>query len=440
VHGKLPWGRLFAPAFRLAEGGFPVSARLNELLALERAASLSAEARAYFLDGAGKPWPVGHKLANPAYAATLRRIAEQGAEAFYAGPVAEAIVAAVRGAQRLPGDMTLADLAGYQVKSRPPLCFAYRGMRLCSMGPPSSGGPALGHALMLLDGFDLGRTAAAAMTPAAVHLAGEALRLAYEDRNWYVADADFVAQPSGLLDPAYIAERRLLIHPERTRARTYPGLPPGAVRLSQGADATIEAAGTTHLSVVDGAGNAVSMTSTIEAGFGSGLFAGGFLLNNQMTDFSFRARDAAGRLIANRVQGGKRPRSSMAPTLVFDGNGTLRIVAGSPGGSRIIPYVLKSLVALIDWRLDAQTAVDLPNFASTSALLEIEAPRLGWTSLFTRRREGWRAATLATGLAPLGRSVLFAEMTSGSHVIIRRGDGRLEGGADRRREGAARGE
>jgi len=440
AHGRLPWSGLFAPAIRLAESGFRVSPRLHALLAMEGADAFSPAARAYFFDGERKAWPVGHVLRNPDYARTLRRLAADGPEAFYTGPIAEAIVAAVAGAARSPGDMTLDDLAAYAAKQRPVVCAPYRGSRICSMGPPSSGGIAVGQALMLLEGFDLGRSPSSALAPGAVHLAGEALRLAFADRNWHVADSDFVAVPAGLLAPAYIDERRRLIDPERTLKRTYPGLPPGAARLARGHDASAEAAGTSHIAIVDGTGNAVSMTATIEAGFGSGLFAAGFLLNNQMTDFSFRPLDGDGRPIANRVEGGKRPRSSMAPTIVLDAGGDPWIVAGSPGGGRIIPYVLKSLIALIDWKLDPQAAADLPNFASTSETLEIEAPPLSLENLVWRWREAAAAIRLAIGVRALGRPTRFDEMTSGSHIIVRRRDGILEGGADRRREGVVRGD
>ena len=286
-------------------------------------------------------------------------MAANGATALHEGPIATAIVAAVRTASRNPGDLTAADLAGYRAKVRAPICVTYRGNRVCSMGPPSSGGYTIGATLMLLEGFGLGGGPGAALAPGALHLVAEAEKLAFADRNWYLADADFVPPPAGLLDPAYIAERRRLISSVSTLARPYPGVPPGASKLTLGTDATAELPGTSHISIVDGEGQAVALTTSIETAFGSGLWAAGFLLNNQLTDFSRSPRDRDGRPIANRVEGGKRPRSSMTPTIVLDPQGQLRLVTGSPGGSRISPYVVKTLICVLDWRLDAQAAVTL---------------------------------------------------------------------------------
>ena len=439
-HGRLPWRDLFAPAIRLAEEGFAVSPRLHGLLNGESAGRFAPSAAAYFFDAAGLPRPIGHRLANPAYAATLRRIAELGSAGLYEGPVAAAIVEAVRAAPHQPGDLTLADLAGYRVQEREPVCFGYRANRLCSMGPPSSGGIGLGQALGLLEGFDLGTGPGSAESAGAIHLASEALRLAFADRNWYVADPAFAPVPKGLLDPAYIAERRALIDPYARAAEVFPGIPPAGPRLAHGEDATREAAGTSHISIIDAAGNAVAMTTTIEAGFGSGLWAAGFLLNNQLTDFSPRARDASGRPIANRVEPGKRPRSSMAPLIALGPDGRVLLVAGSPGGSRIIPYVLKLVLAVVDWRLDAAAAVSLANFSTTGGPLELEAPAFSWPNVLWRSDEAHRALRLAIKLAPLGHRVGYSEMTSGAHIIVRRADGRLEGAADPRREGTARGD
>ncbi len=448
-HGRLPWASVFKPAIALATQGFRVSPRLHSLLQVERNATLAPAARAYFFAADGSPWPVGHRLANPDYAATLQRIASEGVKAFYEGAIAAAIIAAVGGAARHPGDMTQADMAGYVAKSRPALCVPYRGHRVCSMGPPSSGGTAVAQTLMLLDGFQLGSGAAAVMAPGALHLVAEAEKLAFADRNWYVADPDKVPQPPGLLDQAYIDARRQLIDPHSVIQRPYPGIPPGARTLSHGIDATEELAGTSHISIVDRDGNAVAMTTTIEAGFGSGLWAAGFLLNNQLTDFSPRPRDRLGRPAANRVEGGKRPRSSMAPTIVLDADGNLRMVAGSPGGLRIIPYVVKTLIAVIDWQLDAQAAIALPNFGSRGGPLEIEAPPrptegqslgLMLAGAFTHARHAVWTLNTAIVLAPAGQIPTTAEMTSGSHIILRRPNGSLEGGADVRREGIALGD
>ena len=290
-HGRLPWARLFEPAIRLAVEGFPVSSRLSTLLREYSAGSFAPDARRYFFDATGTAWPAGHRLANPQFADTLRTIAQQGAGAFYSGAIAEAVVRAVGEAPGRKGDLALSDLASYRAVERPPVCIGYRGRRVCGMGPPSSGGIALAQALMLLEPFDLGQGRRAAMGAPALHLIAEAEKLAYADRDRYVADSDFVLLPAGLLDPDYIrrapgAGRSLFGNgQERMPAR----LPARRDRRS-GEDATVEAAGTSHISIVDAEGNAVAMTTTIEAGFGSRLWAAGFLLNNEMTDFSFRPR------------------------------------------------------------------------------------------------------------------------------------------------------
>lgn len=438
-YGRLPWARLFEAAIKLATEGFAVTPRLHGLLANDGPQRFAPPARAYFFDAQGKPPAIGQTLRNPAYAATLERLQREGAAAFYAGPIADDIVAAVR-AHEVPGDITLADLAAYRAKERPPVCVPYRGHQVCGMGPPSSGALTIGQALMLLDGFSLGEGARSAMAPGPVHLIAEALKLAFADRNWYLADADFVAPPKGYLDPAYIAERRKLISPYAKLANPYPGLPPAEKRQALGEDATMEMAGTSHVSIVDGDGNAVAMTTTIEAGFGSGIWAAGFLLNNELTDFSFRPRDRDGRPIANRIEPGKRPRSSMSPTIVLDPSGKPRLVTGSAGGSRIIAYVLKVIVGAVDWQLDAQSAVSLPNFSAAGGLLEVEAPPFSWRNALLRSADAYPAIRLSIGLAPLGQSTLLTTLTSGTQAILRTPDGKLEGGADHRRESLARGD
>lgn len=438
--GRLPWASLFEPAIRLASEGFPISRRLAVLLSERAAGSFAPNARRYFFDAAGAPWPPGHMQVNAEFADTLKEIAAGGAQAFYKGIIAKAIVAAVSGAAGGPGDMTLADLAAYRARERPPVCVPYRAYRVCGMGPPSSGGLAVAQALKLLEAFDLGRGPDARMGAHALHLIGEAGKLAYADRDRYVADTDFVPVPPGLLDDAYIAGRRPLIDPLRASDRVNAGTPRGSPKLSFGNDETLEMAGTSHVSIVDGEGNAVALTTTIEAGFGSGLWAAGFLLNNEMTDFSFRPVAAGGRPIANRVEGGKRPRSSMAPTIVLDNSGKVAAVLGSPGGGRIIQYVLKTLVALIDWELPANEAASLANFGARAERydLELATPTIGETLM--------RPAGLYQGLwhglklKPYSHRLGFDVMTSGTHVIVRRSDGALEGGADPRREGAALGD
>ena len=424
-HGRLPWARVFEPALRLADEGFEVSPRLHYLLRWHGPSSFVPAARSYFFTGTGNAWPIGYQLKNPAFAATLRRIASEGARGFYEGPVAEAIVAAVATAPVAPGGMTLADLTGYPAKERQPVCTDYRGDRICGMGPPSSGGYTVAQTMKLIERFDLGGKSGAALQPVTLHLIAEAEKLAFADRNRYLADPDFVTIPDGLLDPGYLDKRRALIDPLRAMDKAQPGEPPGLKPQSFGRDATIERAGTSHISIIDGDGNALAMTTTIEGGFGSHNWAAGFLLNNELTDFSFRPVDAEGRPIANAVGPGKRPRSSMAPTIVFDASGKVLAVLGSPGGSQIILYVVKALVAMLDWDKHAQEAADLLNFGSQGAGFEIEiADPAVWTAL---RLKGF------------GHRIVPSLMNSGIHIVARRG-GRLEGGADMRREGAALGD
>ena len=426
-HGRLPWAALFAPAIALAEQGFRVSPRLHLLLSWYGAASFAPQSRRYFFDQTGSARPAGYLLRNPEFAATLRAISERGAGALYQGAIAQAIVAAVGGAPNPPGDITLADLAGYSVKERDPLCFSYRRNRVCSMGPPSSGGIAIAQILKLVEAFDLGQTSADALNARAMHIIAEAEKLAFADRDRYVGDPEFVQVPIGLLDAGYLAGRRALIDPQATMARPSPGTPPQLGLLLPGADETIEQDGTSHISIVDGAGNVVSMTTTIEAAFGSRLWAAGFLLNNEMTDFAFRPQDRTGRPLANAVGPGKRPRSSMAPTIVFDEQGRPWAVLGSPGGSHIILYVVKTLVGLIDWKLDAQQAASLMNFGSRGGPFEIEIDQSA-------------ALWHALKMKPYGHQISANLLNSGTHVIVLRKDGWLEGGADPRREGVARGD
>lgn len=440
-HGKLPWQKLFEPPIRLAEQGFAVSPRLSLLLFLQGPDAFAPAARQYFFDTNGRPRAVGFQLKNPEFAATLRAISDRGPDAFYSGPVAKAIIAAVRDAPNFTGDLTLADLASYQVKERRPVCVGYRSHRVCGMGPPSSGAHTVNQTLALLESFDLGRSPRDALRPSLMHLIAEAQKLAYADRNRYLADPDFVAIPRDLLDPAYIAKRRELIDPLRAaQGRVPPGVPPSlASQSSFGRDATQEASGTSHISIVDAAGNAVSMTTTIESAFGSGLWAAGFLLNNELTDFSFLPADKHGRPIANRVEGGKRPRSSMAPTIVFDETGALKAVLGSPGGSRIILYVLKALVGLIDWKLDAQQAAALINFGSRGRDFELEFDAALTTQAILAPWKHRPAIWHAIRMKPFGHRIRPDWMTSGLHIVVRR-KGMLEGAADPRREGIAKGQ
>ncbi|ESR24811.1 gamma-glutamyltransferase [Lutibaculum baratangense] len=419
-HGVLPWADLFEPAIRLAREGFGVSPRLAALLRDDDPEAFSPAARAYFYDADGEAWPLGHVLTNDAYADTLERIAAEGPSAFYDGEIAGDVAAAVREAWRNPGDLSAADMAAYEVVEREPVCAPYRGHEVCGMGPPSSGAHTVGMTLAMLERFDLGTEP----TPRAMHLVAEAEKLAFADRDRYIADPDFVDVPDGLLDPRYLGERSGLIERYQSMGRAEAGTPPGS-RRSPGTDGTKEAPSTSHISVVDADGNVVSMTTTIESGFGSRLMARGFLLNNELTDFSFAPDDEDGRPVANRVEAGKRPRSSMAPTIVLGPDGRPVFVMGSPGGSRIIPYVVKAVIALVDWGMDPQQAAALFNFGSRNGPFEIER---------MPGAERWRAQ-----IEPFGHEVTLAEMTSGLHIIALR-DGRLEGGADPRREGEAAGD
>ena len=437
-HGRLPWARLFEPAIALAERGFAMSPRLHTLLAGEKALARSPVARDYFYTADGSPRAVGTLLRNPALALTLRQIARDGAEAFYRGPIADDIVAAVRGHPVNPGRLARADLAEYRAVERPPLCSDYRQWRVCGMGPPSSGGLAIAQMLGMLEGRDLAALAPIAAAgqpplqpaPQAVHLLSEAARLAYADRARYVADPDFVPLDArALLDPAYLRTRAALIG-ERSMGRAAAGTPPGAP-LALAPDASPPRVATSHISAVDRFGNAVSMTTSIEDVFGARVMVRGFLLNNQLTDFSFAPRDGS-TPIANRVQPGKRPRSSMAPTLVFDrASGELVATLGSPGGSQIINYVAKTLVGVLDWRMSIDAAIALPNFGSRNGPTELE--------------EGRASAALADALRARGHEVRMVPMTSGLQGIVRLrgtsgGPAGWAGGADPRREGVAIGD
>lgn len=431
-HGRLPWTRLFEPAIDAAERGVSVGARLAHLLAEPSAARLREDdgARRVFFDADGRPLREGATLRNPALADTLRRIARDGAEAFHHGEIARDIVAKVRGHAGNPGVLAEADLAGYRAVERTPLCFEHRRWRVCGMPPPSAGTLAIAQVLGLLADRDLAARppvrAAWGLEPAAdaVHWISEAQRLAYADRNRYVADPDFVTvDGAALLDADYLRQRARLIGP-RSMGRAEPGRPRGAT-MALADDASPERPSTTHIAVVDGFGNAVSMTSTIENGFGAQIMVRGFLLNNQLTDFSF-VPEADGLPVANRVQPRKRPRSSMAPLLVFDrDSGRLEMALGSPGGAAIIGYVTKALVGVLDWRLDLQQAVALPNFVSRNGPTELE--------------RGRASEALQHALRERGHELSVVSLTSGAQGIQRRGAGWF-GAADPRREGVAAGD
>lgn len=419
-HGRLDWAGLIEPARRTAESGFTVSPRMAASVAgaATRGLNRFKVARDYFMPG-GLPVAAGTNLRNPAYAASLGALQQDRSAPFYSGRIARAIVAATTGAQENPGLLSMEDFARYRVIKRAPVCAPYRGRQVCGMGPPSSGGLTVGQILSLVAPFDL---AARGPTADGFHVIAQASRLAFADRGLYMADADFVNMPEGLLDPTYMADRAALIDPTRDMGKARPGEPPWKEGALWAPEVQVERPGTSHFVIVDGDGSVLSMTTTIETGFGSRLIVGGFLLNNELTDFSFRPmRD--GRPVANRVEGGKRPRSSMSPTIVMQA-GRPVIATGSPGGSRIIGYVAQTLIAMIDWGMDPQAAADLPHVVNRNGATDVEddAPQV------------W-----ADGLAALGHDVKRRNMNSGIHTIVIGPDG-LTGGADKRREGLVLGE
>ncbi|MFM5924843.1 MAG: gamma-glutamyltransferase [Novosphingobium sp.] len=359
AHGRLPWAALFAPAILLAREGFVVTPRLFGMLkGNARTAGFSAEGRALFYGADGQPLPVGTLVRNPALADTLEAIAGQGPKAFYGGANASAITARVTLAPVNPAPMTEADITAYAAKDRAPVCGTYRGYKICSMGPPSSGATTVIATLIQLERFDL--KALGKDNPVAWHLIAESERLAYADRARYSADADFVTVPvQGMIDRKYLAARSALIDPGKTIPRAQAGTPPGAEKLSWADPQPAEEYGTSHFAVVDRAGNAVSYTSTIESPFGSGIMVGGYYLNNELTDFDMNPL-LDGRQVANRVQGGKRPRSSMSPSLVYGPDGKLRMVVGAAGGATIPVQVIRAIIGVIDWDLPVQDALALP--------------------------------------------------------------------------------
>ncbi|MFY0734166.1 MULTISPECIES: gamma-glutamyltransferase [Aurantimonas] len=425
-YGRLPWAAIVQPAIDLARKGFAVSPRLHELIA-EDAERLSRYpgTKGYFFGADGAPLPIGTILTNAAYADTLAAIAEKGAGGFYAGPVAQGIVDTVRNAPGNPGVLALSDLANYAIVEREPVCVVYRSVDVCGMGPPSSGALTIGQILGVLAPHDM-----AALGPdsaEAWRLIGDASRLAFADRGRYMADSDFVPMPQrGLLDPDYLSGRSALLSGDSALAddAVAPGMPPWDHAMLLGDDTAIELPSTSHFAIVDPDGNVVSITTTIENGFGSRLMTGGFLLNNELTDFSFATHDAEGHVIANAVAPGKRPRSSMAPTIVMR-DGAPVIAIGSPGGSRIIGYVAQALIAMLDWEMDVQQAIAMPHLVNRFGTFDVEA--------------GTGATALAAPLRDLGFEVNETDLDSGLHGIVITANG-LEGGADPRREGVAVGD
>ena len=439
--GKLPWARLFEPAIRLCEQGFAISPRMFSATAGDarqaresRLSTQPLQAPAYFYNADGSPKPIGTVLKNPALAATFRAIAKGGADAFYKGEIARDMVAAVRQHPGNPGLLSEADLAGYRALKREPACSLYRAQwKVCTVAGSSSAITVL-MTLGMLENFDV--AALGAETVDSTHLITEAYRLAYADRELYMADSDFFPVPfAGLLDKDYLQRRASLIRMERSMGVPVAGLPPGVAKAAS-PDKSADLPGTSHVSIVDEAGNVVAMTTTIESAFGSKQMVRGFLLNNQLTDFSF-VPVINGVPVANRVEARKRPRSSMAPTIVFDQAGRVHLVVGSPGGSGIIQFVTKTLIGVLDWKLNVQDAINLGNFgAQTRATTILE------------RNSGNQ--NLQAGLEAKGHIVSVTDVNSGLHAIAARqvatkgekkiASGGWVGGADPRREGIALGE
>ena len=434
-YGRLPWPRLLQPAMSKAQSGFELTERTSSQVEALLGRNTSCEDRQFFRDPTAFAYfanpdctakPAGTLMRNTPYANTLKAIRNGGADAFYIGDIADDIAQAVQTDLAIPGDMTSQDLANYQVIEREPVCINYRGYDVCGMGPPSSGALAVGQILGILENFVLFGDPLGVDN---VHYFTQAGRLAFADRGLYVGDTDFVTVPvEGMLDKTYLADRAALIGP-MDMGQALPGTPPGTFDPSA-PDATSTDSGTSHISIVDRYGNALSMTTTIESSFGNGVMVRGFLLNNELTDFSFRPSvDSVP--VANRVQPNKRPRSSMSPTIVFDATGNVELVTGSPGGSRIIGYTAQSIINHIDFNLDPQSSINTPHYMNRNGATDIETPISGITL-------DYDAEGLAEALAEKGHNVRILTQTSGLSIIHVDGD-QLVGGADFRRDGAVAG-
>jgi gamma-glutamyltranspeptidase / glutathione hydrolase len=458
-HGKAAWAELFSPAIGLASNGFAISGRLSDAIVANRTFLLAdADAAAYFYNADLSPKALGTNLKNPAYAESLRAIATGGANAFYTGPIAQGIVNEIRASTGTgtstftPGLTQMSDLAAYQPKKRAAVCSTYRGVEVCGMPPPSSGGIAVAQTLGILENFNLSAGVnaptgtdenGARPSVQAVHLVSEAQRLAYADRNQYVADTDFVALPgaglSSMLSKTYLAQRAGLINLTRSMGTAAAGTFGSATAMGVH---TGDGNGTTHITIVDREGNVVSFTTTVESSMGAFRMANGFILNNQLTDFSPTPSDATGP-IANRVAGNKRPRSSMAPTIAFragaNGQREFAFATGSPGGAAIIQFVTKTTVGLVDWGLSAQQATSMMNFGAGNA----PTTGIGGEHPHVRAANNGEADPVAIGLRALGHTVSTAAQSSGVATIVRgtfNGRQVLTGGADPRREGIVLGD
>ena len=415
--GKLPWKDLFKRAASLADRGFVVSHRLSGLLATEQQRmSSSIDALSYFFPK-GKSLSQGTLLINREYGNLMRRLAEHGSDIFYSGPTASSIVATIRVGNENPGLITLADLANYAIKERPAICTKFRSYDVCGMGPPSSGAIGVGQILGMINAYPVGKM----RDPQTLRLIGDATRLAFADRGRYLADADFVYVPSTeLVDEQYLRSRASLLNKNIAIPTVAAGEPIASLSQRRAPNSSIEQQSTTHVSIVDTYGNVLSLTSSIENAFGSRLMTNGFLLNNQLTDFSFKS-SSNGVPVANRVEGGKRPRSSMAPTIVLQDSKPV-LVIGSPGGSRIISYIANTIVAILDWGLDVQKAVSQPHAVNRFGTYEIE--------------KATRLIEIKNSLKELGYDVTERSLNSGLNVIMIQ-NGSLFGGSDPRREGIA---
>jgi gamma-glutamyltranspeptidase/glutathione hydrolase len=426
-HGRLPWKDLFTPAIKLADEGFEISPRLYSLLNGFKRFARGERFRSYFYDAAGEPRPVGYRLKNPEYAATLRLLAERGAEPFYSGELAAAIAAEVRGNSVRAGRMTLEDLKAYEAHESAALCTPYREWQVCGPRLPSSGGVTTQQILGTLRSFELGELRDDPVT--AIHLIADASRLAFADRNLYLGDPEFVPAPvAAMLQPDYLARRAALIDYKKALPSAPAGTPAPAVAWSFASAGPSEKPSTSHFSIVDRFGGAVAMTTSVQGTFGSQLMVGGFVLNNQLTDFEYQPT-ADGKPVANRIEGGKRPLSSMAPTFVLDAQGRPRLLVGSPGGTRIIGFVAEAIIGVLDWNLDVQQAVAAPHFLAEDGPIELE--------------QGTAVAAHQAALEKLGHTVAVRDMNSGLHAIVidYTRDGRvLWGGVDPRREGVAVGD
>jgi gamma-glutamyltranspeptidase/glutathione hydrolase len=421
-HGRLSWARLFQPAIRLAREGFAITPRFHDMLRNNARLAASTDwARSQFFTPNGEPKAVGTIVTNPDLARLLEMVAQRGPDYFYTGVPADNLVQKVRSAARNPSVMTKGDLVSYEAKERPPVCAMYRQHRICGMGPPSSGGTTVFAILKQLERFDL--RALGPNSPEAWHLITESMRLAYADREAYLADPEFFAVPvAGLIDEAYLAQRSALISRERALVKVTHGTPAGAVRVTRAPDSEVPS--TSHMVAVDSRGNVATLTSTIEGPFGSGLTVDGYYLNNELTDFSMAPmRDGAP--VANRVEGGKRPRSSMSPTIVYGPDGEVRLAVGAAGGPTIIAQVAKAIIGVIDWQLSAQDAIALPQLVAIGDRVTIEQG----TSL-----ELMIPALRAKGHQPIATPPGFKANA------VERANGRWVGAADPRSEGVALGE